>query len=386
MTKQIFLKKLSKASKKLPPEDRDDLLNYYEEYIQNLDDLSSLTPPKEIVKHIKKELKQNDGFDLGDSILSLTPKKSVNYGQITSAKKQLLFLALLTILLTAIFDLCQAIYPLAFSDLHTGATLFPSLCLPLIFYLSTSLLYPILLKKGIFPPLESGFQRYLLLKYLIPQFILWFFLFFNFTPYHVIEYLLDSLPCYTVFQRFLAFQAYNYAQLMTPFYLYFLLAFFSLIPMNFLVSKWNLNLKIYLPFQTALILLCTFFLTSEIAKSPNKEDAYVQYIAQHAPMSLEEKQAYLEENYAHISSYDQLKLTFDKIPEVALSSGYFSADYFQFCLTAEPHLQTEENLQKYKEIAVDATNIPPENIELFWEPQDIPSTNQLWDGYFSDVK
>lgn len=383
MTKQEFLKKLDKSSKTLSPEDREDLLQYYEEYTEDLEDLNSLTPPKEIVKQIKRELKHKEGFDLGTHTLSLNEKQRINYGQIASAKKQLLFIAVVTLVLTAIHDLAQAVHPLLFFDIETGALLLPGILLPLLLISCSTVLHSILLEKGVFQPLEYGFQRYYLLKYLFPQFALWLFLKANMLPYRFLAPSLDALPCYTVMQRFVAMQAYNYAELLTPCVIYFFLATFTLVPINFIIYKDNNHGKKTIAWNGVVGLLCIIGISTQIATSPSKEEGQVRYIAQYAPLSMTEREAFMKENFVHLTSYDQLKLTFDQIEEVTLYDGIYSIHHISISLLSEESHKTDENLEKYRQLVLDITQV--DEVEVLWATQSSQSgSSQLFEGYFGE--
>lgn len=407
MNKEKFLKKLAKETNKLPLEEGEDLLSYYREYIDEAEDqetlLNQLPPPKEIIKSIKRDIKDGNGgekgFDLGTHTLTITTKQKINNGQITSAKKQMCFLALYAIICAALFDFCYALYPTAFMDVTTGAALAPSIFLPVVLFIACMLLHSFVMKKQWVIPLESGFSRYFVLRLLLPQFVIVVFIASLKLCYKLgfIITFLDNLPTYTVMERFIASQIYNYAELRLPFFFYFSLAFFSLLPINFVVNKWKDDWeshwhKMVTVLSLLLLLSSGGVLSLFLGTSATMEESRVQYIASLGNFSSsEEREAYFRNNYDLLDILQKLDVIAWDLTDVNISQTYVWKDICE--ITLYTNFPEQENTQYYTQYFAKKLQIPEDHVTIHWErpPEEFPedwspsgeASNQYLDGYFN---
>lgn len=249
MKKETFMNKLKKHLKMLPEDEIYEILDYYREYIEESEDeeafLEQLPPPKEIAKRLKNELKYSDSSD--HVVLSFKEDHPMemdfplNNAQVTSAKKQMKFLACFCVAATAIYDLANAINPNLFVDPMTGAGKFPLVIAWLLIFATFVLCHSLAYKNDMFLPLKQKYQLFFILKLLAPQFLVIFILLSTHLPYSFspVMQLLHSLPMETIGQTFVALQLWNYLTLHFPVYLYFILAIFAVLPLNFLTSMGN---------------------------------------------------------------------------------------------------------------------------------------------------
>lgn len=248
MTKEIYLKKLGKQLKNFPTDEKNDILNYYEEYIQEIESkgelMKQLPHPKELGKSLKKGIESCDQFD----ILEVTQNKQnfVTLGTCSSAKKQLLFLLLYTVVVTAIYHFMQALFH--HSDILTNhengsaGTIILATWLMMVLGFECSLYFA--LKKQWFSPLKNGFQLYYYIRLLVPALILIGVLKETHLPYAFapVTHFLDTLDLSTLLSRFLAYQLWDYLTLQFPVYFYFTMAIAVLLPLNFIYQKKGLVL------------------------------------------------------------------------------------------------------------------------------------------------
>lgn len=112
MTKEMYLKQLGKQLKNFPPDEKNDILHYYEEYIQEIENqeelMKQLPNPKELGRKLKKGIENSTECDTMEVMQEC--KKFVSLGACTSAKKQMLFLLIYTIVVTGIYDFSHAFF------------------------------------------------------------------------------------------------------------------------------------------------------------------------------------------------------------------------------------------------------------------------------------
>ncbi|MFI3253489.1 MAG: hypothetical protein R3Y63_04005 [Eubacteriales bacterium] len=218
-------------------------MDYYEEYLQEIEDqeelVKQLPNPKELGRTLKKGIENGEEFDFMDAIKKV--KDFVSLGACASAKKQMVFLLIYTIIATGIYDFAQAIFhnSSVFMNQETGsATIWLVASWGMMVIGFGGVLY-LALKKQWFPPLNHGFQYYYFVHLLLPPLVLVGLLKVTHLPYAFspVHIFLESLDLSTVPSRFIAYQSWNYLTLHFPVYFFFFVAILLLLPMNFMYHK-----------------------------------------------------------------------------------------------------------------------------------------------------
>lgn len=243
MKKEIYLKNLDKQLKNFPEDEKKDILDYYEEYFQEIGDeeeeMKQLPHPKELGRALKKGIEQTDEFDV--TAIIEERKRFVSLGACASAKKQLLFLLMYTLVVTGIYDFLLAFFhnTNTFVQQETGAATLLLVSSWVLMVLGFAVALYFSLKMQWFVPLNNGFQYYYFVYLLVPPLLVVGFLKMTHLPYvfSPVTVFLDTLEMSTVPSRFLAYQAWNYLTLHVPVYFFFFVAILVLLPMNFMYHK-----------------------------------------------------------------------------------------------------------------------------------------------------
>lgn len=262
MTKENFLIKLKNQLKKLPENEREEVYAYYDEYLneaENLEEvIKTLQPPALIVKNIKKEISSSEEFDLGT--YSIVAKNDISIEQCNSAKKQLIFLTIYSILALIVYDVFAYLTP-EFSLKNDLTVLTLYVFFPVFFLILLALKF----KNGRFEPLKKGFQRYFIIRYLLPQFVIFLILYNSQIIFSMSGFMLHNFPQETLIEYLILSQLYHYSMLGLPFHLYFLIAFLVILPLNYLVNKGNKYIKILIKFITGALAIGMFLLVLELS-------------------------------------------------------------------------------------------------------------------------